>query len=155
MMPPGGAQARADAIATVARLTHERFVDPELGSLLDELKGLEETLEYDSDDASLLRVTRRDYEKAVRVPPELTGEMRRAAALAVADWGPAKEKADFEAMLPHFERHIELKHRYVACFDPADETYDILLDDYEPGMQTAEGRAILEQLKEELRPLVA
>jgi carboxypeptidase Taq len=154
MMPPGGAQARADALATVGRVTHERFVDPELGSLLEGLKELEESLDYDSDDASLIRVTRRDYEKAVRVPPELTGEMRRAGALAVAAWGPAKEKADYESMLPHFEKHLELKHRYVECFEPPDETYDVLLDDYEPGMKTAEVRAIFDTLKDELRPLI-
>jgi carboxypeptidase Taq len=155
MMPPGGAQARADALATVGRLTHERFVEAEVGRLLDELKGLEETLDYDSDDASLLRVTRRDYEKAARVPPQLTGEMRHAAALAVADWGPAKANADYEAMLPHLERHLELKHRYVECFDRPEETYDVLLDDFEPGMKTAEVRAIFDTLKEELRPLIA
>jgi carboxypeptidase Taq len=154
MMPPGGAQARAEAIATVGRLTHERFIDPQLGSLLDDLQDLEESLDYDSDDASLIRVTRRDYEKAVRVPPELTGEMRRVAALAVADWGPAKQKGDYGAMLPHLNRHLELKHRYVECFDPADETYDVLLDDYEPGMKTAEVREIFDRLKEELRLLV-
>src|SRR3989440_6623209 len=128
MMPPGGAQARAEASATVARLAHEHFVSPEVGELLSGLN--EEDYDYDSFEASLIRVTRRDYEKAVRVPPELTGEMRRAGALAVSDWGPAKEKADYAAMLPHLEKHLELKHRYVECFDPADETYDILLDDY-------------------------
>jgi carboxypeptidase Taq len=154
MMPPGGAQARADALATVSRLTHERFVDSELGALLEDLEDVEQTLDYDSDDASLIRVTRRDFEKAVRVPPELTGEMRRAAALAVAEWGPAKEDADYARMLPHLEKHLELKHRYVECFDPADETYDVLLDDYEPGMKTAEVREIFDHLKEELPPLV-
>ena len=154
MMPPGGAEARADALATVSRLTHERFVDPEVGSLLEDLRGLEESLAYDSDDASLIRVTRRDYEKAMRVPPELTGEIRRASALASADWGPAKQNADYESMLPHMEKHLELKHRYVECFDTPEETYDVLLDDYEPGMKTAEVRAIFDTLKEELLPLI-
>jgi carboxypeptidase Taq len=154
MMPPGGAEARADALATVSRLTHERFVDPELGNLLEDLKEVEESLDYDSDDAALIRVTRRDYEKAVRVPPELTGESRRASALAVADWGAARANADYEAMLPHLEKHLELKHRYVECFDPSDETYDVLLDDFEPGMKTADVRAIFDTLKEELLPLI-
>jgi carboxypeptidase Taq len=154
MMPPGGSEARADALATVSRLTHERFVDPEMGNLLEDLKGLEETLDYDSDDACLIRVTRRDFEKAVRVPPELTGEIRRASALAVADWGAAKANADYDAMRPHLEKHLELKHRYVECFDTPEETYDVLLDDFEPGMKTAEVRAIFDTLKEELLPLV-
>ena len=60
MMPPGGAQARAEALATVGRLAHEKFVSPELGSLLEGLK--EDDYDYESFEASLIRVTRRDYE---------------------------------------------------------------------------------------------
>ena len=109
MMPPGGAQARAEASATVGRLAHERFVSPEVGELLDGLNA--EDSDYDSFEASLIRVTRRDYDKAVRVPPKLTGEMRRTSALALSAWGPAKQTSDFKALLPHLERNLELRHR--------------------------------------------
>jgi carboxypeptidase Taq len=152
MMPPGGAEARANAAATVGRLAHERFVSKDVGALLEGLN--EDDYEHDSFEASLIRVTRRDYEKAVRVPPELTGEMRHAGAIAVAAWGPAREKSDFPALLPHLERNLELRRRYVACFEPADETYDVLLDDYEPGMKTAEVREIFDELKRQLVPLI-
>jgi carboxypeptidase Taq len=154
MMPPGGSAARAEALATVSSLAQERFVAADIGRLLEDLRGFEESSDYDSFEASLVRVTRRDYEKATRVPPELVGEMSRTAALALAAWGPAKEHANFEALRPHLEKHLELKHRYVACFDPPDETYDVLLDNYEPDMKTAEVREIFEQLKQELVPLV-
>jgi carboxypeptidase Taq len=154
MMPPAGAQARSEAVATVGRIAHERFVSDEVGSLLEELRPLEDELDFDSDEASLIRVTRRDYEKAVRVPPELTGEMRRSSVMALAAWGPAKAASDFNALLPHLERNLELRHRYVECFEPADETYDVLLDDYEPGMKTAEVREIFDELKRELVPLI-
>src|SRR5919204_754820 len=152
MMPAGGAEARADASATVGRLSHEKFVSKEVGALLDELD--ENDYDYESFEASLIRVAQRDFEKAVRVPPELTGEMRRSSALALSAWGPAKASSDFAALLPHLERNLELRHRYVECFDPADETYDILLDDYEPLMKTAEVREIFDGLKSELRPLI-
>ena len=152
MMPPGGAQARAEARATVGRLAHEMFVAPELGELLDELNP--EDYDYDSFEASLIRVTRRDYDKAVRVPPQLTGEMRRSSALALAAWGPAKESSDFDALLPHLERNLELRHQYVECFPKPDETYDVLLDDYEPLMKTADVREVFDELKRELVPLI-
>src|SRR5439155_20307683 len=154
MMPPGGAAARAEATATVSRLAQERFVTDEIGRLLEDLRDLEESSDYDSFDASLIRVTRRDYEKATRVPPELVGEMSRTSALALAAWGPAREQSNFELLRPHLEQHLELKRRYIACFDPADEPYDVLLDNYEPEMKTAEVRRIFEQLKQELVPLV-
>jgi carboxypeptidase Taq len=154
MMPPNGAPARAESLATVSRLAQERFVAEDIGKLLDELRGVEESSDYDSFEASLIRVTRRDYEKATRVPPALVGEMRHASTLALAAWGPAKESSDFEALRPHLEKNLELRHRYVECFDPPDETYDVLLDDYEPNMKTAEAREIFDELKEELLPLI-
>ena len=154
MMPPGGAEARAEAMATVARLAQERFTDPEIGRLLDELRGLEDGSPHDSFEASLIRVTRRQYEKATRVPAELVGQLRRAAALGMAAWGPAKERSDFSLLRPHLETLLELRRTYVACFSPVEETYDVLLDDYEPEMKTADVRRIFEEQKRELPPLV-
>ena len=154
MMPRGGSQARAEALGTVSRLAQERFVDAEVGRLLEELRPLEESSDYDSFEASLIRVTRRDYEKATRVPPELVGEMRHASVLALSAWEPAKAESNFEALRPHLERNLELRHRYVECFDTPDETYDVLLDDYEPNMKTAEVRAIFDELKDQLLPLI-
>ena len=154
MMPPGGAEARAEALGTVSRLAQERFIDEEVGRRLEELRGLEECSDYDSFEASLVRTTRREYEKATRVPPELVGEMRRESALGLAAWGPAKERSDFEQLRPHLEAQLELRHRYVGCFPPGDETYDVLLDDYEPLMKTAEVRQVFDELKQELVPLI-
>jgi carboxypeptidase Taq len=154
MMPPGGSEARAEAVATVSRIAQERFIADDIGKLLEELRGFEEASDYESFEASLVRVTRHDYEKAVRVPPELVGEMRRASALALSAWGPAKAESNFELMRPHLETNLELRHRYVQCFDPPEETYDVLLDDYEPNMKTAEVREIFDRLKEELVPLI-
>jgi carboxypeptidase Taq len=153
-MPPGGAEARAEAMATVSRLAQERFIDDEVGRLLEELRGLEESSDHDSFEASLIRTARREYEKAVRVPPELVGEIRRASALGLSAWGPAKQQADFEQVRPHLETQLELRQRYVDCFPPAAETYDVLLDDYEPLMKTADVRAVFDELKQELVPLI-
>jgi carboxypeptidase Taq len=153
-MPPGGAEARAEALATVSRFAQERFIDDEVGGLLEELRALEESSDYDSFEASLVRTTRRQYEKAARVPPELVGEMRRAAALGLAAWGPAKEQSEFERLRPQLETLLELRHRYVDCFPRPEETYDVLLDDYEPLMKTAEVRQVFIELKQELVPLI-
>ena len=74
-MPPGGAQARGRQMATLGRIAHEKFSDPAIGKLLDDLRPYEESLSADSDDASLIRVTRRDYEETVNVPPEFISEL--------------------------------------------------------------------------------
>jgi len=153
-MPPGGSAARAERLATLGRIAHERFVDPGIGRLLDGLESFEESRPYDSVEASLVRVTRRDWRKARRVPSDLLVELTRAAALAYPAWVEARQRSDFSLFLPHVERQFELRRRYVDCFDDFDEPYDVLLDDFEPEMRTAQVRRVFERLKAEQIPLV-
>jgi carboxypeptidase Taq len=155
MMPHGGAEVRAEQLATLNGLAHERFIDSEVGRLLDDLRPFEESLDPDSDDASLVRVARRDWEKASRVPTELTAEITRVASGAQEAWAEARARSDYASFRPWLDRNLELRHRYIDCFDPEDEVYDILLDDFEPGMKTAEVRAVFDRIKPELMSLAA
>jgi len=155
IMPPAGAMSRGGHIGLLQQLGHEELIDPEVGRLLDELRPLEESLDPDSDDAALIRVLRRDHDKAVRVPPELAAEMARAAAEAAPVWLEAKATSNFALFLPALERAVELRRRYIACFDPTDEPYDILLDDFEPETKSADVTRIFAEIKAELVPLIA
>src|SRR3954447_7951756 len=74
MMPPRGSAARAEQLATLGRVTHEKFTDPKIGRLLDQVAPFEDAHEYASFEASVIRVTRRDWEKEVKVPTELRAE---------------------------------------------------------------------------------
>ena len=155
MMPPKGAAVRAEQLATLSRIAHERFTDAEIGRLLEDLRPYEERLSAESDAASLIRVTRRDYEKATRVPPDLAAEITRAASVGREAWVEARQRCDYGHFLPHLQTNLELKRRYVECFDVDGEAYDVLLDDYEPEAKTAEVRAVFDRLKAELVPLIA
>src|SRR5438067_10389824 len=156
MMPPAGTPHRADQFATLLRLMHERFTDPEVGRMLEELRPVEDSLDPDSDDAALISLVRRDYEKAVNVPASLRAEMARATAEARPVWVKAKAEADFPSFLPALERIVELKLEYVdRVADGAAERYDVLLDDYEPQTTTAEVRTLFEELKPPLVELIA
>ena len=156
MMPPAGTQHRAEQFSTLMRIAHEMFTDPEVGRLLDELRPVEDSLDPDSDDAALIRLTRRDYEKSVKVPAELRAETARAAAEARPLWVKAKAESDFASFLPALERIVELKLEYVDCVaDGAAERYDVLLDDFEPQTTTAEVRTLFEELKPPLVELIA
>ncbi|HET8524691.1 MAG TPA: carboxypeptidase M32 [Thermomicrobiales bacterium] len=154
IMPPRGAEARSHQLATLVKIAHEQFTDDEVGRLLDELQAYEDSLPAESDEASLIRVARRDYDKMKRVPAELAAELVQAETVAFATWVDARKDSDFHRFLPHLERIIELKKKYIACFEPTESPYDVLLDDYEPGMTTAEVKAVFDQLKPALLPLV-
>src|SRR5690348_5656371 len=127
-MPPLGAPARAEQLATLARLAHERATAPELGELLERLRGLEEGSERESFEASVIRVARRDYEKKRRVPSDLRAEMTRSGSLGYVSWLEAREAADYEIFRPHLEHRLALAREYVACHEPFEDPYHPLLD---------------------------
>jgi carboxypeptidase Taq len=155
MMPPRGAQARSETLATLGRVAHELFVADDTGRLLERAAAELDGASPDSDDSRTLSVTRRRYEKARRVPAELVEEIARAGALGHQAWVDARKRSDFAAFAPRLERNLELARRYVDCFDGFDCAYDALLDDYEPGMKTAEVAALFAELRSALQPLIA
>jgi carboxypeptidase Taq len=155
MMPPAGAPARAERAGTIALAIHARESDPKLGALLDALEPWAAGEDPDSDDVRLVHWTRRDYEKSVRVPGELAAEMSKAKALGQQAWQEARAANDFALFRDALAHQIDLRHRYVACFEGHAHPYDALLDDFEPGLTTAELRPLLGELRDALVPLVA
>jgi carboxypeptidase Taq len=153
MMPPLGSASRAEQRSTLGRIFHERFTSDEVGRLIEaaEANGAPEG----SDDAELVRYARREWEKARRIPTDLRAEITRASAMGVPAWMKAREASDFSLLVPALEHNLELRRRYIECFDGFDEPYDVLLDDFEEGMTTARVRDVLGRLRDRLVPLIA
>jgi carboxypeptidase Taq len=149
-MPALGAGARAEQRASLAKIVHERVTAPELGTLLEQLRPFEEAHAHDSFEASVIRVARRDHEKAARIPVALRAARARQGSLGYRAWLEARARKDYEVLLPHLERGLELTHEYIACFEPNGDPYDVLLDDYEPGMKTEAVEAVFTVLKTDL-----
>jgi carboxypeptidase Taq len=154
-MPPRGQDARAVQLATLEAIIHARQTDDRIGELVAELEPYAASLPYESDDACLVRVARRDWEKLRRIPAALATELARSGAESYQAWVTAREKSSFELFRPHLERMLELKLQLVECFAPYEDPYDVLLDDFEEGMRTDEVRAIFARLQPEITALVA
>jgi len=153
-MPPGGAQGRAMQIATLSRLAHEHLVAEEMGAALEAAESEVKALDPNSDEVRLVRKARRDFDKARKVPSEWVAEFRRMTALAHPVWEKAREKADFAYFQGPLEQIVELRRDYVDFFAPYDHVYDPLLDDFEPGMKTADVKAVFDELRSEQVALV-
>jgi carboxypeptidase Taq len=144
-MPPAGAEARGNQLATLDTISHQKFTSDEVGKLLDEIAS--EGAALTSDDKAMLRVAKRDYDKATRVPSSFVAELAMIATQAHEAWVKAKGQSDFSIFRPHLEKIVEMTHKYILFFPPADHPYDTLLDDYEPGMKTADVNAIFDWLR--------
>jgi carboxypeptidase Taq len=153
-MPTGGANARGRQAALLGRLSHEKSVDPALGRLLDELAPHSESLADDSDDASLIRVARRDFEKAIRVPPDFVERSSTHGSASFDAWTRARPANDFATMRPFLEKTVELSREYASFFAPWKHVADPMIDDFDPGMTTELIQALFAALRRELVPLV-
>jgi carboxypeptidase Taq len=146
-MPAGAAEDRGDMIATLSSLLHARATSPEMGQLLEDLRSDEAGLDPDSDEARLIRKTRRDYEKEVKLPAQWVSEFARLTTLGHAAWEEARQKSDFAIFRPHLEKIVAMRRDYSQFFAPFAHVYDPQLDDFEPGMKTAEVQAIFNQVR--------
>ena len=153
-MPPGGAPARGRQLSTLTRLCHERLTDPEVGRLLDAAARETESLPYDSDDASLVRVTRRDWEQAVRIPTTLVAEFNEHTARSYQAWATARGADDFAAVAPLLEHTLELSRRMADCFPGYAHIADPLIDFSDYGMKATSVRALFAELRAGLVPIV-
>ena len=146
-MPGGGAPAHGEMSATLRRLAHEKFTAPETAEALAAAETAAAGLDQDDDAARTVAVTRRDFDKATRVPAGFVAEHARVVSAAQHAWGEARAASDFAAFRPHLERIIELKRQYVTFFPASEHPYDVLIDDYEPGMKTSEVKAVFDALR--------
>ena len=153
-MPTGGAPARGRQMATLARLAHEKFTSPIIGKLLDQLRRHEESLPADSDDASLIRVTRRDYERAVKVPAEFVGKLSEHTAATYQAWTQARPANDFAAVRPLLEQTLDLSRQLADFFPGYEHIADPLIDYADFGMTAQTIRQVFGELRQELVPLV-
>jgi carboxypeptidase Taq len=151
-MPPGGAEARAEQLATLSKLAHELFTTDEIGALLADLAGA--GFDPDSDEAALVRVAQRDYDKARKLPPALVAEMSRTFSMGQQIWTKARAEKDFAQFQATLAKIIDLNIQKAEAYGYQDCLYDALLDEYEPGMQTAAVAGVFATLKVGLVPLV-
>src|SRR6478736_8856591 len=153
-MPPGGVANRADQLTTLRRIAHVAFTADEVGELLDAAEVEVAGEPFDSDDASLVRVTRRDYDHARKLSAELVGEIARASAMARPAWQKARQDADFGVFAPFLEKNVELNRRVADALGYKSRPYDALLDRTEPGLTTDQLEGFFAELKRAIVPLV-
>jgi carboxypeptidase Taq len=153
-MPAGGAPARGRQSATLSRLAHEKFTDPAIGHLLDDLRPYEESQPYESDDAALIRVARREFERAVKVPAAFMAQLSSHMAEAYQTWTEARPANDFARVRGGLEKTLDLSRRLAEYFAPYEHVADPLIDWADYGMKASVIRPLFGQLRSQLVPIV-
>jgi carboxypeptidase Taq len=153
-MPPGAVQDRSTQLATINRIIHEKFTSDEIGELIEILKPEMSSLDPDSDEACLVKHVSREYEKQRKVPSDWVAEFSRATSIAQEAWKKARQKSEFGLFQSDLSKVLDLRRQYAEYFAPYDHIYDPLLDDFEPGMKTADVKKVFEDLRPQQVELV-
>ena len=153
-MPPKGAAHRAEQVSLLAKTAHARLTSPRVGELLHAATA-EAPRDPDSDQSVNVRETRRAYDRARKLPPELVEELARTTVLAQQAWAEARRTSDYPAFRPWLEKIVVLKRREADCVGYASgNRYDALLDEYEPGATAADVKRTFDALRGPLVELV-
>jgi carboxypeptidase Taq len=163
-LPPQGVEERSEQLALLEEIAHQRLTAPETGRLLAELGSTADNPRGDAALAEIegdfLRVMRRKYDRAVKLPAEFVAAAARAEGLSQPAWAQARKDNDFAAFLPHLKTMIDFARKRAEFWGFGDTgsgsrgLYDGLLDIYEPGMSAAETDAVFTPLRERLTALL-
>lgn len=153
-MPPAGVDHRADQMAFLAGLLHDRATNPQYDELLSAVEGSSLVADADSPEAVNVRELRRDYERERKLPRKLVQEMARVTTRASTAWVRARKKNDFKSLAPWLDKVFALSREEADAVGDGGTRYDALLEDYEPGMTTEKLSVLFAQLTAELLPLV-
>ncbi|MBN2799378.1 MAG: carboxypeptidase M32 [Deltaproteobacteria bacterium] len=150
-MPARGGSNRGEQMALLSRTAHQRLTDPRVGEWLGALEAAPALSEVQ---AAALRNTRREYDRAVRVAPDLVERIARSQARGFESWISAKQSADFTAFAPALGELVELVAERARSIDDGRPVYDVLLDEFDPGTSTETLRSTFGHLREGLVELI-
>ncbi|MCB9878518.1 MAG: carboxypeptidase M32 [Planctomycetes bacterium] len=152
LMPKGAGERRAEQLALLASLVHERATAPRLAELLAKSRDdVARDGDPDGERAAVLRELQRDFDRATRLPASLVTELARTESQAQQAWAEARQRSDFAGFRPWLERMVALQQQKADCLAIAGATrWDALADLYEPGMRAADLRRLFGPLRTRL-----
>lgn len=148
MMPEEAARVRGLQLATLEGLAHELFTAPAMDELLKTAQPQDDT------ESAIIRVARRDYQRATQLPTEFVEERTRARNEAHHAWIEARRNSDFKSFVPYLTRMFELSRREADLLGFEAHPYDALLDKFEPEMRAAQVKTVFADLRDRTLPLL-
>ncbi|MGR3198248.1 MAG: carboxypeptidase M32 [Paracoccus sp. (in: a-proteobacteria)] len=144
VMPRGATEQRAEEMAAMEEVLHDRRTDPRIGEWLDAADPQTDA------DRRAVQLIARDYSRSSRIPARLATELARLTSLAQGIWAEARAKDTPEDFLPTLDQVLMLKREEAAALADGGNLYDALLDDYEPGMTGAAIASLFDAMRPRL-----
>ena len=93
-------------------------------------------------------------QKMINIPPDEYAAYQKLLALAQRTWESAKGASDYSAFKDTLAEIIKTERKMIGYRNQDKEPYDVLLDDYEKGMNMEKYDAFFEAIRTDLVPFV-
>lgn len=152
MMPPGGAEARAGALAELAAAMHQRRTDPAMQTALAAAQ-VEPLTDHQ---AANLREMGREWRAANALPEALVQRGQWATSRCEHAWRAQRPANDWAGFLVNFREVVAVAREEAALLSQAQglRPYDALMDRFEPGMTCAQLDPLFADLRQWLPGLI-
>ncbi len=154
-MPAANAPYRAEQFSLLAGMIHQKSTDNQVGDWISQAESSKAlTSDVLSDSSVNLREWRRSYDRSKKLPQRLVEEMARVTSQAQVEWVEARKENKFSRFQPWLEKIVGLTQEQAKCYGYKDHPYDALLEDYEPGLTSAQLNLLFPPLKKRLAEMV-
>ncbi len=154
MMPQGGGAARAEALATLAKISHEKLTDNRVGDWIAKAKDDDSLSEKQKRNLALID---KRYQEAVCLPADLVKRKTEARIRCEQAWREMRAQNDWVGFKPLLEEVLSLVKEganikaEIFSLSP----YDVLIDQFSPGINQATISPVFAKLKQALPDLIS
>ncbi len=153
-MPKKGGKQKAEQVALISKLEHERRIDPRVGVLLKTILTHDEFENLSDLEKRNVFLIQRQYHKIINVPAVFVGEFNKQGVIANEAWEKAKDQSDFSVFQLELEKMVVMNKKYANYLNPDKDPYDVLMDYSEPGMSQEKFEKLVIPLKEVIVSLI-
>ncbi len=154
MMPRGSAEVRGEQLAALETECHAILTSPKVSRLIDRAQANAQGLE--DWQVANLREMRRQRDHALATPNALVSRLAKACARAEMHWTEARRTNRYEDFAPHLNEVLQLIRDRAGLLGQnlGLAPYDALVDEFSPGVLTADIDNLFKTLGRRLPGLV-
>lgn len=153
-MPKKGIEQRSEEIAMISGLIHEKSTDPEIGTLLQEIKAHKNYEKMSDAEKRNIYLIQRQYDLDTKIPLDFVKAQSKQSALAVEIWKKALAESNYELFKPELAKNIEMAKQQANYLNPDIDPYDVFIDLNEPGFTSEIIDKLFSELRDGLVPLI-
>ena len=152
MMPVDSRSQRAEQLAYLSKLGHDKIASNEVRDLI--LQAKNEKL--NQNDLSNLREMEREHKLSFSVPSDLIQQISKTSAKCEGEWQEARKKSDFKIVKKSLDELINLTKEEANVLGEVfkSSSYEALVNKFEPGSNINLIANVFDDLENYLKPLI-